>query len=115
MSEAVPTADETIASVIPLHQPKKAKTGAERSRAYRQRKRKAKAAASPKDKSPSSDQIQAGDLGRHLCLRRDGGHRLAPRGRGNGNFKDGFWTYEALQERRWIKDMLQLYAKGTDK
>jgi hypothetical protein len=37
-----------IASVIPLHQPKKAKTGAERARAYRERKRqKSKQAASP--------------------------------------------------------------------
>jgi len=54
--EAVPMADESIASIIPLHQPKKAKTGAERARAYRQRKRhKAKAAASPNDESPSSE------------------------------------------------------------
>jgi hypothetical protein len=29
-NEAAPTADETIASIIPLHQPKEAKTGAER-------------------------------------------------------------------------------------
>jgi hypothetical protein len=32
-------ADEAIASVILLQQPKKAKTGAERARAYRQRKK----------------------------------------------------------------------------
>jgi hypothetical protein len=32
-------ADETLAPVIPLHKPKKAKTGAERARAYRQRKK----------------------------------------------------------------------------
>jgi hypothetical protein len=43
-------------SIIPLHQAKKAKTGAERSRAYRQRKRKkGKAAASPNDEAPSSE------------------------------------------------------------
>jgi hypothetical protein len=36
--KAVPMVDETIASIIPLHQPKKAKTGAQRARAYRQRK-----------------------------------------------------------------------------
>jgi hypothetical protein len=36
----------------------------------------------------------------------------APRGEGNGNFKDGYWTADALEERRWVKDMLQLYAKG---
>jgi hypothetical protein len=46
--EAVPTADETIASIIPLHQPKKARTGARRARAYRPRKRQnPKAVASP--------------------------------------------------------------------
>ncbi len=51
-------ADETIASIIPLHQPKKAKTGAQRARAYRQRKRqKAKAAASPNKESPSSESL----------------------------------------------------------
>jgi len=38
-NEAAPMADETLASVIPLHKPKKAKTGAERARAYRQRKK----------------------------------------------------------------------------
>jgi len=32
-------ADETLALAIPLHKPKKAKTGAERARAYRQRKK----------------------------------------------------------------------------
>ena len=51
-------ADETIASIIPLHQPKRAKTGAQRARAYRQRKRqKAKAAASPNYESPSSESL----------------------------------------------------------
>jgi hypothetical protein len=55
-NEAVPMADETLASIIPLHQPKKAKTGAERARAYRRRKRqRAKAAGSPNDESPSSE------------------------------------------------------------
>src|SRR5258706_13890586 len=56
--EAVPMADESIASIIPLHQPKKAKTGAQRARAYRQRKRqKAKVAASPNKESPSSESL----------------------------------------------------------
>jgi hypothetical protein len=51
-------ADETVASITPLHQPKKAKTGAQRARAYRQRKRqKAKAAASPNHESPSSESL----------------------------------------------------------
>jgi hypothetical protein len=51
-------ADETIASIIPLHQPKKAKAGAQRARASRQRKRQtAKAAASPNKESPSSESL----------------------------------------------------------
>jgi hypothetical protein len=55
-NEPVPMAEESIASIIPLHQSKKAKTDAERARAYRQRKRqKAKAAASPNYESPSSE------------------------------------------------------------
>ena len=51
-------ADDTIASVIALHQPKRAKTGAQRARAYRPRKRqKAKAALSPDAESPSSESL----------------------------------------------------------
>ena len=50
-NEAVSTVDETIASIIPLPRPQKAKTGA-----YRQRKRKkGKAAVSSNDDSPSSE------------------------------------------------------------
>src|ERR1700680_997399 len=51
-------ADDTIASVIALHQPKRTKTGAQRARAYRPRKRqKAKAAHSPDAESPSSESL----------------------------------------------------------
>src|SRR5260370_6190039 len=51
-------ADDTIASVIALHQPKRAKIGAQRARAYRPRKRhKAKAAASPGAESTSSESL----------------------------------------------------------
>jgi hypothetical protein len=51
-------ADDTIASIIALHQPKRAKTGAQRARAYRPRKRqKAKAALSPDAESPSSESL----------------------------------------------------------
>jgi len=49
-------ADDTIASIIALHQPKRARIGAQRPRAYRPRKRrKAKAAASPDAESASSE------------------------------------------------------------
>jgi glucans biosynthesis protein len=39
----------------------------------------------------------------------------APRGDRNGNFKNGYWTAESVEERRWTKEMLQLYAKAIDK
>lgn len=49
-------ADDAIASIIALHQPKRAKTAAQRARAYRPRKRqKAKAAPSPEAESQSSE------------------------------------------------------------
>jgi hypothetical protein len=51
-------ADETIASIIALHQAKRAKTGVQRARAHRSRKRqKAKAAVSPAVESPSSESL----------------------------------------------------------
>src|SRR6516225_10209676 len=52
-------ADEIVASIIPLHQPKKkARSGTQRARAQRQRKRqKAKAPASPNCESPSSEPL----------------------------------------------------------
>lgn len=53
-------ADDTIASVIPLHQlplKKRDKKAVERTRTSRQRKRKAKDAASNEDESPSSSSL----------------------------------------------------------
>jgi hypothetical protein len=52
-------ADEILASIIPLHQPKKkAKSGAQPARTQRQRKRqKAKAPASPNNESPSLEPL----------------------------------------------------------
>ena len=51
--------------------------------------------------------------GRLRCCLHGGLSPGAPKGNGNGNFKDGFWTCEAVRERRWVKDMLQLHAKAT--
>jgi hypothetical protein len=31
----------------------------------------------------------------------------APRGAANGRFKDGYWTREAVEERRFIRTLLQ--------
>jgi hypothetical protein len=51
-------ADDTIASIIALHQPKRARSGAQRARAYRPRKRrKPKAAGPPDAESPSSESL----------------------------------------------------------
>jgi hypothetical protein len=52
--------------------------------------------------------------GRKRCRIHGGLSSGAPRGEGNGNFKDGYWTAETTEERRWVKKMLQIYAKGTD-
>jgi hypothetical protein len=35
----------------------------------------------------------------------------APRGVRNGSFTDGTWTAEAIEERRWLKSLLQSFAK----
>jgi hypothetical protein len=51
-------ADDTIASIIALHQPKRAKTGAQRARSYRPRKRqKTRAAPCPDAESQSSESL----------------------------------------------------------
>ena len=52
--------------------------------------------------------------GRKRCRIHGGLSPGAPRGEQNGNFKDGFWTCEAVQERRWAKEMVELYTKETD-
>lgn len=52
--------------------------------------------------------------GRMRCRIHGGLSPGAPRGEGNGNFKDGFWTAEATEERRWVQTALERYAKGTD-
>ena len=28
----------------------------------------------------------------------------------NGNYKTGYWTSEAIQERRWLRKMVKTYA-----
>ena len=52
--------------------------------------------------------------GRPRCRIHGGLSPGAPRGERNGNFKHGFWTSEAVQERQWAKEMIELYAKATD-
>jgi len=52
--------------------------------------------------------------GRTRCRIHGGLSPGAPRGEGNGNFKNGYWTAEAVEERRWTKEMVELYTKVTD-
>jgi hypothetical protein len=38
----------------------------------------------------------------------------APRGAKNGNFRNGDWTAEAIEERKWLRSLVQSFAKtGT--
>ena len=38
----------------------------------------------------------------------------APRGAKNGNFRNGDWTAEAIKERKWLRSLVQSFAKtGT--
>jgi len=53
--------------------------------------------------------------GRLRCRIHGGLSPGAPHGDRNGNFKDGYWTGAAKEERRWIRQMLHAYAKATDK
>jgi hypothetical protein len=46
--------------------------------------------------------------GRARCRIHGGRSPGAPRGARNGNYKDGHWTVEATEERRWVREMLRL-------
>ena len=48
--------------------------------------------------------------GRRRCRLHGGLSPGAPRGQRNGNFKDGHWTAEAIEERRWLRELVQGYA-----
>ena len=36
----------------------------------------------------------------------------APRGAKNGNFKNGDWTADAIEERRWLRSLVQSFTKN---
>jgi glucans biosynthesis protein len=51
--------------------------------------------------------------GRTRCKLHGGLSTGAPKGSRNGNFVDGAWTAEAIEERRWAKDLVRgLVGKG---
>jgi hypothetical protein len=45
--------------------------------------------------------------GRARCKLHGGLSPGAPKGSHNGNFVDGAWTAEAIEERRWAKELLR--------
>jgi hypothetical protein len=36
----------------------------------------------------------------------------APRGFKNGNYRNGNWTAEAIKERKWLRTLVQTFAKN---
>jgi hypothetical protein len=48
--------------------------------------------------------------GRKRCRLHGGLSTGAPRGPKNGNFRYGNWTAEAIEERRWLRSLVQLFA-----
>jgi len=51
--------------------------------------------------------------GRKRCRLHGGLSPGAPRGPKNGNFKNGDWTAEAIEERKWLRSLLQSFAKSA--
>jgi hypothetical protein len=49
--------------------------------------------------------------GRKRCRLHGGLSPGAPRGSRNGNYTNGDWTKEALEERRWVRSLVQAFAK----
>ena len=50
--------------------------------------------------------------GRKRCRLHGGLSPGAPRGLKNGNFKSGDWTTEAIAERKWLRSLVQSFAKS---
>ena len=49
--------------------------------------------------------------GRKRCRLHGGLSPGAPRGSKNGNFKNGDWTAEAIEERRWLRSLVRAFAQ----
>src|SRR5947209_1048776 len=48
--------------------------------------------------------------GRTRCRLHGGLSPGAPRGSRNGNYTNGEWTAEAIEERRWLRSLVRAYA-----
>lgn len=49
--------------------------------------------------------------GRNRCRLHGGRSTGAPKGLGNGNYKDGTFTAEAVEERQWLRSIVRTYGK----
>ena len=50
--------------------------------------------------------------GRGRCRLHGGLSPGAPLGAKNGNFRNGNWTAEAIEERRWLRSLVKAFASG---
>jgi hypothetical protein len=50
--------------------------------------------------------------GRKRCRLHGGLSPGAPKGSRNGNYTNGEWTAEAIEERRWLRSLVRNFAKA---
>jgi hypothetical protein len=50
--------------------------------------------------------------GRKRCRLHGAASPGAPRGHENGNFRNGNWTADAIEERRWLRSLVQSFANN---
>src|SRR6476646_10418983 len=48
---------------------------------------------------------------RKRCRLHGGRSSGAPKGRGNGNYKDGTFTAQAVEERQWLRSIVRAFGK----
>jgi hypothetical protein len=48
---------------------------------------------------------------RNRCRLHGGLSSGAPKGMGNGNYRSGTWTAEAIEERKWVRSLVLEFAK----
>lgn len=53
--------------------------------------------------------------GRSRCRLHGGLSPGAPSGTGNGNYRDGYWTQEAVEVRRWARKLARQFGKTGQK
>ena len=53
--------------------------------------------------------------GRRRCRLHGGRSPGAPHGPRNGNFTNGDWTAEAIEERRWLRSLVDTFASTEQK